>query len=67
MSSTLYKSTAVGLFGKANRYKPVDGATCSAMIALEIATDFFTGHPKDPMVKVISTRNYILGPTQFGL
>ena len=46
LSSTLYKSTTVGLYEKPNKTKSVGGASCPAVIALESATDFFTGQPK---------------------
>ena len=52
LSSTLYKSKTVGLYGRRYDTKPVGGASCPAVMALKIATGFFTGHPKDQMVKI---------------
>ena len=48
LSSTLYKSTTVRLYGKPYKTKPVGGARCPAVMALEATTDFFTGQPKRP-------------------
>ena len=48
LSSTLYKSTTVGLYGKLYNTKPVGGASCPAVTARETATDFFNGQAKKP-------------------
>ena len=52
LSSTLYKSATVGLYGKPRKTNPVGGASCPAVMALETAETFSMVNQKDQMVKI---------------
>ena len=55
LSSTLYKTTAIGLYGKPSNTNPVGGGSFPAAMALKALSTFSKVNQKDQIVKISPT------------